>query len=118
MERLLLNRQAVAIEHQALRIHLRNTELYCEPDKGGEFIKIRLKRGKPQRDTWRVAPSLLLQGHERTDVTGHPFELIHTSNLHIGGSGSRIQRDAVFVQAAVNELGGAFLGQANGIRVE
>src|SRR6266853_3175697 len=60
MQRLLLDRQPVPIEHQSLGIDLWDAKPYCEPDKGGEFIQVRLERGKPQRDAWRVTSAPLL----------------------------------------------------------
>src|SRR2546422_10721352 len=100
MQRLLLDRQPVPIEHQSLGIDLWDAKPYCEPDKGGEFIQVRLECGKPQRDAWRVTAALLLYGDERTDIADHPFELIHTSELGICCSRRRIHRDTVFIQTA------------------
>src|SRR5262249_23942895 len=56
--------------------------------------------------------------HQITHVADDAGELIDAPDLGICFPSGRIHRDAVFVQATVDELRGAFLGQANGIRVE
>src|SRR5262249_13725912 len=83
VEGLCLHGQTISIEDQTLRVHFRDAQTGSHMDKGREFVKIRFQRGKPQRYTWCLVPSLLLQGYEGSHIARDACKLINAAQAAV-----------------------------------
>src|SRR5579875_2323629 len=92
------------VEHEALQINLAYPETGGEPNKIGQLRDRLFKAGQPQRHAWGGGADFLLQRDEFPDIAQDAVEKIPAANLQktigIGG----VERDAQFVEPAVDQL--------------
>src|SRR5215471_1540317 len=102
-KRLPLGGQTLLKIDQALQMDLRYPILMSLLDQRGQFVQIFAHSSEPERDRRFAGLLSLLQRKKVADVAPDLLKSIYSAYMSIGLARRPIHREAIFVEARVNE---------------
>src|SRR5712692_11473751 len=117
-ERLFGACQSLLEVNQALHIDLAYTMFTGQVDQTWQLVQILTHGSEPERDSWLSGVLHLLHGNEGTHIAPYFVKGVYASHMSIGLSRSTVHREAILVEASINECLATFGIEQNTVGVE